>query len=434
MAAYHAAGNSVSRNCRTRKSLLQIFGLVAQRPSWAGHVAIILESLCPVGGTNASFFDAATLGEAVQLLLTSEEARKSLVRLSLTASETGVNSNGGAKLIYEADGAKRHVHFVHKMAISLAQPGAENGFGPDRRLLAPVTREMTFHQSFFRELARECELTARHRAPPEGDGPEYDAEEARQRRYEKLGVRQGSRFLNLGVDAHFVWPKEELLIRFDRYSLVLMPATKDNAQSIHIDLHANRLNDDEAVTVINRFLSIMAWCDDQGASCLFGWSGNPVPVEVSRPSLGSSVTSPYIFDRKISASEEARRALALYREARTVQQSGFISYAGLNYYKIIELRHPNNPKRWFRENFPPFDTDGDDLKMFNNLRGDTPPEDYIHKSCRIAVAHASPDSKSDPDEVDELQRLHLAADIMRMLARRFVEKEFAISDVMFSGD
>ncbi len=121
-----------------------IFGLVAQRPSWAGHVAIILESLCPVGGTNASFFDAATLGEAVQILLTSEEARKSLVRLSLTASETGVSSNGGAELIYEADGAKRHVHFVHKMVISLAQPGAENGFDPDRRLLAPVTREMTF--------------------------------------------------------------------------------------------------------------------------------------------------------------------------------------------------------------------------------------------------------------------------------------------------
>ncbi|KAB2873037.1 MAG: hypothetical protein F9K38_17150 [Pseudorhodoplanes sp.] len=206
-----------------------IFGLVAQRPSWAGHVAIILESLCPVGGTNASFFDAATLGEAVQILLTSEEARKSLVRLSLTASETGVSSNGGAELICEADGAKRHVHFVHKMVISLAQPGAENGFDPDRRLLAPVTREMTFHQSFFRELARECELAARHLAPPEGDGSEYDAEEARQRRYEKLGVRRGSRFLNLGVDAHLVWPKEELLIRFDRYSLVLMPATKDNA-------------------------------------------------------------------------------------------------------------------------------------------------------------------------------------------------------------
>ena len=59
-------------------------------------------------------------------------------------------------------------------------------------------------------------------APPEGDGSEYNAEEVERERYRKLGVRNGSRFLNLGVDNQVTWPKEEKLVKFDRYHLVLM--------------------------------------------------------------------------------------------------------------------------------------------------------------------------------------------------------------------
>jgi hypothetical protein len=161
-----------------------------------------------------------------------------------------------------------------------------------------------------------------------------------------------------------------------------------------------------------------------------------VPVEVARLNLGSSAAWPYPFDRKIPESEDARRALALYREARSVQQNGFVSYAVLNFFKIIEIKHPNNTKRWFQENFPS-DPDGayeNDFKRFNELRGETLPEDYIYQSCRIAVAHASNKSKSDPDDAHEVQRLHIAASIMRLLARKFIETEFGVSNVMYSGD
>jgi hypothetical protein len=62
------------------------------------------------------------------------------------------------------------------------------------------------------------------------------------------------------------------------------------------------------------------------------------------------------------------------------------------------------------------------------------PQEYIHESCRVAVSHANKDSKSDPDDADEVVRLHTAADVMQVLARRFIEKEFSVSDVMYSGD
>ncbi|UPK05725.1 methylamine utilization protein MauJ [Bradyrhizobium sp. 170] len=300
-------------------------------------------------------------------------------------------------------------------------------------------REMSFTQEFFRRLARECELAERFPAPPEGDGSEYDAEEAQQERYRKLGVRNGSRFLHVGVDNQVTWPKEEKLITFDQYQLVLMPKTKDHVQSVHIDLTANRVDESTAMTVINRFLSVMAWCDDNFAIAEYGWSGNPVPVPLSKRDLAFTMAHDYIFDRKIPNSEEVRRALALYREARNAQQNGFISYAVLNYYKIIEIRHPGKEaaRTWFRTHFEALQIEpkeDDDINRFLALCGNDPPHKYIHDSCRIAVAHAGKHSKSDPDDAHEVVRLHTAARVMHKLARRFIEQEFAVSDVMYSGD
>jgi hypothetical protein len=417
-----------------------IFGLVPTHPGWAGHVATVLEGLRPVGGADASFFMAETISDVVSVLLADKDARTSFIRMTLTIAETGMNSHGGAQVVYLRDGEKRRVYFVPKGAVSLLAKGSEIGFDPDRsRMNAPAMRETSFTQEFFRRLARECELAERFPAPPEGAGSEYDAEEAEQERYRKLGVRNGSRFLNVGVDNQVTWPKEEKLITFGQYQLVLMPKTKDHVQSIHMDLMANRVDEPAAMTVINRFLSVMAWCDDNFAIAEYGWSGNPVPVPVSKRDLAFTTAHDYIFDRKIPDSEEARRALALYREARNAQQNGFISYAVLNYYKIIEIRHSGKEaaRTWFRTHFEALQAESkedDDINRFLALCGNDPPHKYIHDSCRIAVAHAGKHSKSDPDDAHEIVRLHTAARVMRMLARRFIEQDFGVSDVMYSGD
>jgi hypothetical protein len=73
------------------------------------------------------------------------------------------------------------------------------------------------------------------------------------------------------------------------------------------------------------------------------------------------------------------------------------------------------------------------LDDFDKLPGATELDEYIYKSCRIAVAHVGKDSKSDPDDASELRRLHAAADIMQVLARHCIEAEFKISDCMFDG-
>ena len=329
-----------------------ILGLVATNPNWAGHVALILRNLRPVGGVNASFYRALTLEEAMVRILTDGIARQELIRLTVSGAESGTNSHGLATLVCEIDSVRRRAFYVPKEAVSQLEPGLEKQFDQDFRN-APLSRETSFNRRFFDCIAMAIETAKMSAMPPEGYGSEYDAEEARQERFRKLGAVPGSRFLNIGVDNQVTWPREETVVKFDRYQFVLMPKTHDHVQSIHIDLTANGLTDREAMTVINRFLSIMSWCDDQFAIAQDGWSGNPVPVAVPRRNLEFTTAHDWIFDRKIPATEGARRALALYREARNAQQNFMISYAVLNFFKIVEVGYNGRGKvrNWFRDNF-----------------------------------------------------------------------------------
>lgn len=417
-----------------------VLGLATLRPGWAALGATVLGDLRPVGGNDASFFSAKNLKSAIQLLLSEKTARKSFIRLTVTLAETGTNSNGGAVLTYDRDGARRKVFFVSKMATSLLMPGCEVEFDSDEDLLnSPTAREMTFTHKFFRKLAEELETAKLYRSPPEGDGSEYNAEEATQERNRKLGARPNSRFMNIGVDNQVTWPREATQIKFDRYTLVLLPKTKDNVQSVHIDLTANQMSDRDGMTIVNRFLSVMSWCDDNFAIAQSGWSGNPVPVAVTKRNLAFTTALQYAFDRKVPADDDAKRALALYREARNAQQNGLVSYAVLNFYKIIEMRNHGKEavRKWFGENFDAIrknSANDEIVKPFLKLCGDVAPQKYIHDSCRLAVAHAGRRSRSDPDDANEIVRLHTAASVMQLLARRFIKKEFAISDRMYSGN
>lgn len=412
-----------------------VLGLVAAQPGWAGHVATIIARLKPVGGKTNTFGGAATLTDALSNVLTDKESRNSIVAVRLSAAEAGTNSHGLATITYDHGGTRHQLSFVRDEAVSLLQPGAEVRFDADQRN-SPVSRELVFNQRFFERLAQEIEASRADPSPPIGDGSEYGREDAEHERHWRLGVTPSSRFLNIGVDNQVTWPREEILIEFDRYKFVLMPKTNEHVQSIHVDLHANRLSMEEAMTVINRFLSLMTWCDDQYAVTQGGWSGNPVPVAVPKRNLAFTTAHQWVFNRNIPTSGEVQRALALYREARNAEQNFMISYAVLNYYKIIEIHHERGPTstKWVADNLPAILNDSHNqggISTFLAACGEEKPETYVYKACRVAVAHASRDRPSDPDEFAELRRLHNAADVMRRLARRFISYELGVSDSPF---
>jgi hypothetical protein len=415
-----------------------VLGMTTVFPHWASHAATVLCNLRPVGGQDSSFMRSETLQAAIAKLLTNAEARKCFLSLSVSGAESGVNSNGYALLTYASDGGIKRLPFVSGMAASLMNPESLSRYDPDARH-SSATREITFRPPFFEQLAREIEVADRFSREPEGDGSEYDDEEARAEHYRKLGVTSASRFLNIGVDNQVTWPKNETLVKFDKYHFVLMPKTVDKVQSVHVDLSANRLNDRDAMTVINRFLSVMTWCCDQYAIMQIGWSGNPVPVPVAKRDLAFATTSQWIFNRKIPATDDQRRALALYREARNAEDNFLVSYAVLNFFKVIEVKYPNrgDVKNWFRDKYEILKSDSqyaETLADFAKLFGDKKPHEYIYDSCRVAVSHVSPRSKSDPDDSHEMTRLHKAADVLKIFARWFIENELGVSDSLYSGD
>jgi hypothetical protein len=414
-----------------------VLGLVSPNPKWAGHSAAVLCNLRAVGGASASFHGTATLQEAIERVLTDKAARKALVTLTVSGAESGTNSHGSATLVHEIDGQRRHACYVPSQAVSQLQPGMEERFDFHLRH-APLSRDLTFGRRFFERLAKAMEASKLSTELLESDGSEYETEEAREARHRRLGARPGSRFLNIGVDNQVTWPQTETVTQFDRYTLVLMPKTRKHSPSIHVDLTANGLTDRGAMTVINRFLSIMTWCDDQFAITQTGWSGNPVPVAVPKRDLAFATAPEWIFDRKIPTDEKARRALAIYREARNAQQNFMVSYAVLNFFKVVELGHKSkgDVKNWFRDNFESLRQQNayrEEFERFAKICNGEKPHEYIWKACRVAVSHANKDSNSDPDDADELVRLHAAADMLRIFARHFITSEFGISEVKYSG-
>lgn len=414
-----------------------VLGLSITMPGWAGHAAAVMEGCLPVGGAEHAFADAATLHTALARILTDEAIRQTVVAVRISTAECGVNSHGSASIIYETGGERKRTSYVPRDAVSLLQPGAEAHFDPDQ----PYTtfgRGVTFNRRFFDRLCQRIAEDRKWPRPLPDDSAEYDAEEAERARRKRLRATNSSNFLNVGVDNHVVWPREETLIEFDQYLLVLMPKTREHVQSISIDLHANRLTHEQARTVINRFLSLLCWCDDHFAIVQDGWSGNPVPVPVRKRNLAFTTTHQWLFDRKLPTSDDVLKALAYYREARNAEHNFMVSYAVLNYYKIIEIQHPGQPDstQWVAANLPAILNDPHDqhgIQSFLNACGQEAPETYIYAACRVAVAHASPNRVSDPDEAQELKRLHNAADIMRRLARRFILNELGFSDSLWEA-
>lgn len=414
-----------------------ILSVATVRPGFAGLAGKVLRSLLPVGGEEDSFQRCATLGDAIERLLQDSAALDTLLEVRVSDSEMYTNAHGRGAITYQSDDRILTTYYVHPHAASRA-----TGANFDSRdLISSAVTEIVFYPAFFRRIVREIERDGKTQPKaltiPQED---EDDETRKEQRAKRLGILPSSRFLHLGVNNQVTWPPEETLVTFEGYRLILMPMTRDHMPSISVDLVGQRITTEKAVSLINRFLSLLTWCDDNYAILQDGWSGNPVPMPVRKRSLGLVTAHNWFFDRKIPKSPAARKALALYREGRNAEQNYFISHAVLSYYKIFELKfgdfQDSEVRRWIAANYAALKTDKTlvgSIVNFEKACGSEKPEIYLSKACRVAVAHSSIKRPSDPDDLPELRRLHAAADILRALARRFISDEFHISGCPYDG-
>lgn len=415
-----------------------ILSVSTERPGYSGLASKVLRGLRPVGGAKASFEACSTFGKAIETILGNAEALGSLIEIRVSGSEIYTNAHGRATIEYRSGDTTKTAHYVSRNAVSLLQPGAEKSFD-SRDLISSVIAEVVFYPRFFDRLYRELRIKPTEFAQPIDFDPEEEDEEVRkEERIRHLGLTPNSRFLNLAVDTQVTWPKEETVVEFEGYRLILLPKTRENTTSVHIDLHGQKITPEDARTLINRFLSVLTWCNDQFCILQEGWSGNRSPIAVPKRDLAFVTAHQWVFGRKIPESPEARTAIAIYRDARNAQQNYSIPYAVLSYYKIIELKYKSrsDAKTWFRDNFEVLRQNqnlAESISVFEAACGAEKPHDHLYRACRVAVAHANKPFSTDPDDFHELRRLHGAADILHALARLFIQTELGMSDCVYDG-
>jgi hypothetical protein len=130
-----------------------ILGLASHRPGWAGHVSLLLGNLVPVGGQAAATFGAGSLLDAVRILISNENARQQLIRLSISSAESGPNANGAGTIKIQSPECERVTSFDSRLAFH--EPGAEKTFDHDNQFCA-AARVLSLNRRFFDHLARDA--------------------------------------------------------------------------------------------------------------------------------------------------------------------------------------------------------------------------------------------------------------------------------------
>ncbi|WP_292898793.1 methylamine utilization protein MauJ [Nitratireductor sp.] len=407
-----------------------IIGFVPKSSNRAGQVASIMGDLRPVGGIEASFQRSTSLNSAIAALLSESEVWKTLISLSLSMAHTSGANEYQARLVSEENGQRRTFSYVSKYAISLTAKGSEEEFDHDRPISAS-TRQLILGRAFFRELKRNVALSRSLNLPVETDWCEYQNEEELGAFCQRLGATSHSCFLNIGVDTDATWPKSPTRISFGGHHFVLFPKTSEYSHSISIDLHTERITNEEALTLLNRFLSLLSWCDDCHAVLRDGWSGNPVPVPVPRHDTAFATMQRWMFYRTMPQDNALLNCLSYYREGLNAAEAGIASQEVLSFFKVFEMKRKGREVRqWIADAFEEACANVNErtIEQFHKDRNGISVEKYIFENCRVASAHASRNHPSDGDNSLETIRLSNAAQIIRALARHHIRTIFNFSE------
>jgi hypothetical protein len=238
------------------------------------------------------------------------------------------------------------------------------------------------------------------------------------------------RWLNCGVTAQVLWPNERKEVKYGDHTFVLMPETSGNSASIHLEV--SRLPGESGMTLVNRFLSALCWKCDEPAINHYGWSGNPIPVAVPKHQIpfGYSPTDTFPSEIHEITDDKAKLAIALYREARSLDS---VPFQFLSFFKILNIfwkdKYVNGVNQLIdnlRKTLPLITHQDCQDRIVEIQKAEGDPAEYLYKSGRCAIAHAFAKPIVDPDDVSDLHRLSEDLWLMRNLTSFLIEREFKI--------
>lgn len=238
------------------------------------------------------------------------------------------------------------------------------------------------------------------------------------------------RWLNCEVTAQVHWPHERKELKYGAHTFVLMPQTSDHSASIHLEV--SRLTGESGMTLVNRFLSALCWKCDEPAINHYGWSGNSKPVAVPKHRIpfGYSPTNAFPNEVYEITDKKAKLAIALYREARSLDS---VPFQFLSFFKILNIfwkdkyvNKVNELIEQLRATLPLITNKECQDRILEIQKENVDPAEYLYKSGRCAVAHAFADPIVDPDDVSDLHRLSKDLWLMRNITAYLIEREYGI--------
>lgn len=237
-------------------------------------------------------------------------------------------------------------------------------------------------------------------------------------------------WLDLAVIPQFSWPNAPTEFPFEGNTIVLSPPTEGLACRLSLFEPAGT-DFDAGGTILSRLLSRMAWAHNSGASEIFfaGSNNRAAPGRLAAGAYGHSIHAtvdpPHCIYVPAASSPEADLALALYREAMSVNSEPF---SFLSYFKILNIRHASGAaqEKWINDNiqrvwYPPA---VDRLNALRRLHADI--GHYMYVQGRCAVAHANGSPLVNPDIYNDKRRMRDDLPLMKELAAQFIQQELGV--------
>ncbi len=231
-------------------------------------------------------------------------------------------------------------------------------------------------------------------------------------------------FLHTFIRAHSGWTGKPIKLSFQGNDYFLMPRDGDFLAYISIEI-GRREDPKNKQSSVAMLASYLAWYFKQGIE-ICTWIGHAGLI--SKFKYGNIPVIYSHFDVRYIPripDDKAKIALALYREALTLNVNG---YKFLSFYKVLDLacNTSHNQRQAIKEYLPKIIDREAKARIETLYQSNENIEEYLYKSCRCAVAHAYQKPFLNPDNIDDDVRLKADLPIIKEIAEKIIEDKFGI--------
>ncbi len=232
------------------------------------------------------------------------------------------------------------------------------------------------------------------------------------------------------IEGQIGWPYVTTEVEFRSRKLYLLPYTRDKDRdlatfpAVALMMEGDE-RDADGYRLISHFLSTLAWVRKAGVSVEY-WTGGNLPRPMggckNRPMAIDHYYEPYFPDPQ---DKRTRLALALYREGLTINH---VAYRCLSFFKILNILFRSGAEQiaWIDASLPKVPPGTSSIRAQQISESEPSVGRHLYTSNRCAIAHANGDPVADPEDPDDIRRLHADLPLIRSLAEIAIECEFGV--------